>query len=162
MNGIYFIIFSVLIPIYASAEDVQMVYTPKADCQLFEIDDKGQWLEVSAEFIKNKPLVVTSNAVQPNHYYFVQQDRWFSSLKSCFKKPETGVAKKYPKQTVAEKAGIPKTVVETPTEPSSDLSKISSALDESSQTKVEAEELADNANVKANAEREARIARATN
>lgn len=157
MKLIYILFLNILIPIYSSAEDVQMVYNPKADCQLFEIDDKGQWLEVSAEFIKNKPLVVTSNAVQPNHYYFVQQDRWFSSLKSCFKKPETGVAKKYPKQTVAEKAGIPKTVIETPTENSNDLSQISSALDESSQTTVEAEELADNA--KANAETEARIAK---
>lgn len=155
MNIISFIIVNILIPHYILAEDVQMVYNPKADCQLFEIDDTGQWIEVSAEFIKNKPLIVTSNAVQPNHYYFVQQNRWFSSLKTCFKKPETGVAKKYPKQTVAEKAGIPKTVVETPIESEPDLNKINSALDESAQSTLETRELEDN--IKSNTQREARI-----
>ncbi len=107
------IIMTVFLSSLSFAADTLMVFAPSPTCQLFEIDDKGQWKEVNPGFVKDKSLVVTSNAVQPQHYYFVQQDRWFSSLKVCFKKPSF-IAKKYPKQTIAEKIGIPKTVVEEP------------------------------------------------
>ncbi len=140
----YFILLIYLsfLAISSFAEDTQMVFSSKPDCQLFEIDDKGQWKEVSSEFIKNKTIIVSSNAVQPNHYYFVQQDRWFSALKNCFQKPGS-VAKKYPKETLADKSGESKVVVNTP---SSDLGALDNALsDSNTNTKIESSNLEENA-----------------